>query len=108
MSMNHSRKGGLWQKTCFDFFLAIRGEPQYWEFNMSPAGDWNAYRMDSYRRIGFREETAILRLPFEVWNEGGIFHLNVLVDLQPILQPNRSLEFGITAVIQTTDRNETY
>jgi hypothetical protein len=75
---------------------------------MSPSGDWNVYRMDAYRRIGFREETAIQRLPFEVRNEAAVFQLSALVELHPILQPNQSLEFGITAIIQTTDRNETY
>jgi hypothetical protein len=107
-STNPSRKDELWKTTCFEFFQAVKDQPQYWEFNMSPSGDWNVYHMDAYRRIGFREETSIQRLPFEVWNESSAFHLKVLVDLHPILRPNQSLEFGITAVIQTTDRNKTY
>ena len=107
-SIMPNRQDGLWNMTCFEFFLAIKEQPQYWEFNMSPAGDWNVFHMVAYRRIGFREETSIQRLPFEVWYEAGTFHLKVLLDLHPILQPNQSLEFGITAVIQTTDRSETY
>jgi hypothetical protein len=106
--VNPSRKDELWKKTCFEFFLAIKDQPQYWEFNMSPSGDWNVYHMEAYRRIGFREETSIQRLPFEVRSEAGKFHLDALVDLDPILPPDQFLEFGITAVMQTADGNETY
>jgi len=105
---NPTRKDELWKATCFEFFLAIKNQPQYWEFNLSPSGDWNVYYMDAYRRVGFREETAIQRLPFEVWNEEGEFHLNARVDLHPILPPDQFLEFGITAILQTIDTNETY
>jgi len=38
------RQDGLWEDTCFEFFLAIRGSAPYWEFNLSPAGHWNVYR----------------------------------------------------------------
>jgi hypothetical protein len=107
-AVNPSRKDELWRETCFELFLAIKDQPQYWEFNLSPSGDWNVYHMDAYRRVGFREETLIQRLPFEVRNKAGEFHLNALVDLQYILPPDQLLEFGITAIIQTTDGNETY
>jgi hypothetical protein len=122
VSMTPSRKDELWQTTCFEFFLAVKDQPQYWEFNMSPSGDWNVYRMDAYRRVGFREETFIEGLPFEFqrsrvagsWqsepgqNEAHACHLEAMVDLHPILQPDQLLEFGITAIIHTTDGNETY
>lgn len=107
-SIKPNRKDELWKMTCFEFFLAIKDQAQYWEFNMSPSGDWNVYHMDAYRRIGFREEMSIQWLPFDVQSEVGMFHLNALVDLHPILQPGQFLEFGITAVIQTTEGNETY
>jgi hypothetical protein len=107
-SMNPSRKDELWKTTCFEFFLGIKDQPQYWEFNISPSGDWNIYHMDAYRRVGFREEASIQRLPFEVQNEASVFHLNVLVDLNPILQEDHFLELGITAVVQIIDGNETY
>jgi hypothetical protein len=107
-AVNPSRKDELWRETCFEFFLAIKDQPQYWEFNLSPSGDWNVYHMDAYRRVGFREEPLIQRLPFEIRNKAGESHLTALVDLQPILPPNQLLEFGITAIVQTIDANETY
>lgn len=121
-SRTPGRKDELWKTTCFEFFLAIKEQPQYWEFNMSPSGDWNVYHMEAYRRVGFREETSIQKLPFVMQkapsarpsqrkpnrNEADGFHLNATVDLHRILPSDQLLEFGITAIVQTTNGNETY
>ncbi len=107
-AVNPSRKDELWKGTCFEFFLAIKNQPQYWEFNLSPSGDWNVYRMDAYRRVGFREETSIQQLPFEVRSEAREFHLNLLANLHPILPPGQLLKIGITTIIQTKDGRESY
>src|SRR5215207_11462987 len=88
VSRASSRKDELWTATCFEFFLAIKAQPGYWEFNMSPSGDWNVYRMDAYRRIGFREETAISQLPFGFKKESGRHLLDVSVDLSSLIQPH--------------------
>jgi hypothetical protein len=103
-----SRKHELWKATCFEFFLAITNQPQYWECNLSPSGDWNVYRMDAYRRIGFREETSIRQLQFEAQRWADRFTLSVAVDLSPLFQTGDLLEAGITAVIHTKDGNESY
>lgn len=103
-----SRRDELWKMTCFEFFLAIKGQPQYWEFNMSPSGDWNIYRMEAYRRVGFREETSIQRLPFEVARGAGLLTVDTRVDLTPILRADQTLEIGVTAVVQARGGNETY
>jgi hypothetical protein len=102
------RKDELWKTTCFEFFLAINDQPQYWEFNMSPSGDWNIYHMDSYRRIGFREETSIPRLPFEGWEEAEAFILDAAVDLTPVLPADQCVQVGITAIVRAKDSSETY
>jgi hypothetical protein len=103
-----SRRDELWKETCFEFFVAIKDQPGYWEFNMSPSGDWNVYRMDAYRRIGFHEETTISQLPFEFMKELDGYSLDVSVDLAPLVEPGHELQMAITGVIQTRDRNETY
>jgi hypothetical protein len=98
----------LWRATCFECFLAIRGKPEYWEFNFSPSGDWNVYRMDGYRRLGFREETGVFPLPFELIKESGRILLDVNVDVAPVVHPGDEVHIGITAVLQTRDGRETY
>lgn len=52
------RRHDLWQHTCYEFFFRRPGEPGYWEFNLSPSGHWNVYRMDAYRQQGMREDPA--------------------------------------------------
>jgi hypothetical protein len=103
-----SRKDELWTATCFEFFVAIPGEPAYWEFNMSPSGNWNVYRMDGYRRVGFREETLIQRLPFSVHQEPGRVSVEAAVVLSPIIQAETPIQVAITSVIQTKEGNESY
>jgi hypothetical protein len=107
-SLNASRKDELWKSTCFEFFLAIKDQPEYWEFNMSPSGDWNVYHMDSYRRIGFREETSIQHLQFNAQQEEDVFGLDTTIDLSPMIGLDQLLEVGITAIVQTKDGNESF
>jgi len=107
-SLLPTRKDELWKATCFEFFLAIKGQPGYWESNLAPCGDWNVYRMDAYRRIGFREETALSQLHFEFKRESGGYALDVSVDLTPLIQPQQELQMAITAIIQTKAGIETY
>ena len=44
-----SRVTGLWEDTCFEFFLANGSELGYAEFNFSPPGDWQVFRFSDYR-----------------------------------------------------------
>ncbi len=89
-STSPSRKDDLWKATCFEFFIAIPNQPQYWEFNMSPSGDWNVYKMDAYRQVNMREETAITQLPFEFNFSKDNPSLTILIELSPIIQSNES------------------
>ena len=108
VSLQPLRRAELWKESCFEFFLAIPNQPQYWEFNMSPSGDWNIYYMDAYRRVGFREETLFQGLQFSAQRAPGGVIVNATVDLLPILPSEIPAQLGITSVIQTRDGHETY
>jgi hypothetical protein len=43
------RQDELWKSTCFECFIAPVSDAAYFEFNISPSGDWNAYAFDAYR-----------------------------------------------------------
>jgi len=103
-----TRQDDLWRATCFEFFIAIKDQPQYWEFNMSPSSNWNVYTMDAYRQVNMREELAFTQLPFEFRKINTEILLDISVDLNPIIQPETILELGVTTIIQTNDGNETY
>jgi hypothetical protein len=108
LSARPSRRNDLWKATCFEFFLAIKDQPGYWEINLSPSGDWNVYRMDAYRRIGFREETAISELPFEFMKRADGYSLGLSLDLMFLPPSHQGLQMAITAIIQTKAGDETY
>jgi hypothetical protein len=99
-----SRRNELWQTTCFEFFLGLKGSPKYWEFNLSPAGHWNIYRFDDYRE-GMAEELAFQSLPFLVKVQADSLTLSLSLNLEPIISLTQDLEVGITTVIQTKINN---
>jgi hypothetical protein len=103
-----TRQDDLWKATCFEFFLAIPSQPPYWEFNMSPSGDWNVYVMDAYRQVNMRAERAFTQLPFTFSKTRDTILLEVSIGLNLIVQPESRLQIGITTIIQTNGGNESY
>jgi hypothetical protein len=94
------RKGRLWEETCFELFLGIKGAMGYWEFNLSPAGHWNVYRFTFYRK-GMREEPAFASLPFRVRMEPEVLRLSLDLDIGAIVPAGKTMEFAAGAVIKT-------
>ncbi len=102
-----ARRQGLWQETCFEFFLGAKNLPQYWEFNLSPAGHWNVYRFADYRQ-GMAEEAAFASLPFSFQRHPDSWLLTLEGDLAKIVPADQTLEVGISAVIKLPEGEATY
>jgi hypothetical protein len=102
-----ARRNLLWEETCFEFFVAARDSPRYWEFNLSPAGHWNVYRFEAYRQ-GIQEEMAFKSLPFTVRYSSDSLLLTLELSLDKILCAEQALEAAISAVIKTKDSRATY
>jgi hypothetical protein len=94
-----ARRWLLWETTCLEFFLAIRGADPYWEFNLSPAGHWNVFRLTSYRQ-GIQEEPAFQALPFTVARQPDRLRLSLDIDLAAIIPADQPLEVGLSTVLQ--------
>ena len=94
-----SRKHGLWEETCFEFFLGVKDSPRYWEFNLSPAGNWNVYRFAGYRQ-GMAEETALTSLPLSVRRRADSLEVALELDVGRIVSADQPLMVGIAAVIK--------
>jgi hypothetical protein len=94
-----TRKSLLWEHTCFEFFLGVPGIPEYWEFNLSPAGDWNIFHLDNYRQ-GLQEELAFNCLPLEISLQPSSLVLKLELDLGHIFDPQQNLEVSVTSVIE--------
>ncbi|MBI4699359.1 MAG: DOMON-like domain-containing protein [Nitrospirae bacterium] len=97
-----ARRKNLWEETCFEFFVALNNSDKYWEFNLSPAGHWNVYSFNSYRK-GMQEEPAFASLPFAVHKQSNVLELSVNLDLSKIITADQALKAAISAVIRSTN-----
>jgi hypothetical protein len=102
-----SRKFELWEATCFEFFLGVPGDLDYWEFNLSPAGDWNVFHLDDYRQ-GLLNESAFTSLPFTVEQQANSLLLALEFDLSKIVSVDRSIEVSVTTVIKSIGGEMSY
>ena len=95
-----ARKDHLWDHTCLELFLGMKGSERYWEFNLSPSGHWNVYSFTSYRKQ-MREEPAFMALPFQVRMEPETFRLSLDVSLEKILPGGLDIEAAVGAVVRS-------
>ena len=93
------RKDKLWEDTCFEFFLGIPSDRNYWEFNLSPSGDWNIFHLDDYRQ-GLREELIFTSLPVKIDRQPNLLSLVLAFDLGKIIAVERSIQVSMTTVIK--------
>lgn len=101
------RRDNLWQHTCFEFFLGYLDSPGYWEFNLSPSGDWNVYRFTDYRQ-GLERESRLANLPFEVKQTPDRLDVCLELDLSVISPAEVSPILGVTTVIEHSDHEISY
>ena len=102
-----ARRHGLWEETCFEFFLAPRNSCRYWEFNLSPEGHWNVYRFEAYRQ-GVEEEKAFDSLPFEVRRQPDSLALALELEVERIIRSGRAIEAAVSAVLKLRRGEATY
>lgn len=101
------RTNGLWQSTCFEFFVAPKGLPQYWEVNLSLSGDWNVYAFADYR-TGMREESALSVLPFTMQQQADCCRLELDFPLAKLISPEQSVEMAVSAVLQERNSRRSF
>jgi hypothetical protein len=102
-----TRKFGLWEHTCCEFFLGLQDSTQYWEFNLSFAGHWNVYHFLDYRQ-NLIEAKAFDSLPFQVLQANDNLQLKLKVNLNQIIAREQNLEVGVAAVIEDRARQLSY
>ncbi|MFT3849667.1 MAG: DOMON-like domain-containing protein [Propionivibrio sp.] len=94
----------LWEHTCFEAFIGVRGETAYREFNFSPSGQWAAYAFEDYRQPA---ETLLETEPPIIIARRYAGRLEVDVTLGPqALPPNDARvpwQIGLSAVIEEAD-----
>lgn len=95
------RKIGLWNQTCFEYFIKSSESDHYLEFNFSTEGSWNAFHFRTYR--GELQEELSFKTPKITYLEQ-----TYQVTFQRDEFPSGFLHLGInqvqfTAILKTMD-----
>ena len=97
---------GLWQSTCCEAFVAAADGTEYREFNLSPSGQWAAYRFRAYR-----ERDAAFVPPFAPQSDfqrlADGFRMTALLAPE-LLPPATVLQIGLTLVLEASDGSRSY
>ena len=96
-----ARADNLWQRTCFEVFIATPGAGGYAELNFSPSGEWAAYTVTS-RRVGMHP-APLRSTPRAAWHrtERGL-ELQVEMHLDGLLPApgDTNLQLAVAAVVE--------
>ncbi|MFL5815219.1 MAG: DOMON-like domain-containing protein [Bdellovibrionia bacterium] len=109
LSSHPQRRDELWKHTCFEAFIKPVGagfKKEYWEINLSPAGDWNVYHFTNYRE-GMKREEAIHALHPTFTKDGDHWRLSCSLWV-PAWSKATQLEIGLTSVIEETSGEISY
>jgi hypothetical protein len=103
-----TRKDGLWERTCLELFFAEAVSPWYWEVNLSPSLDWQAYHFRGYRD-GRKPESRIARVRAEKLPENSAGHGFLLeLETSALFSSKASLDIGVSVVLSTQDDQKSY
>lgn len=97
----------LWEHTCFESFVGVRGHSAYREFNFSPSGQWASYTFADYREpVGEQPDEFGLRPPLIITRRtAGRLELEASIEAGrlPPNPDNEPWEIALTAVVETDD-----
>ncbi len=95
------RKVGLWESTCFEFFLLDKSSNSYYEFNFSPSGMWNCF---FFEKPGHQlSESPCQISKFEMDKGANHFELVIHIDLNSLNQDFQNIDdffMNLTAVLE--------
>ncbi|PIK15467.1 hypothetical protein [Halobacteriovorax sp. JY17] len=99
--VSRDRKIGLWESTCFEFFLLDKNSSSYYEFNFSPSGMWNCF---FFKKSGNElSESPCQISKFEVDKGANYFELVIHIDLNSLNQEFQNIDeflVNLTAVLE--------
>lgn len=100
---------GLWQHTCCECFIALKGESGYHEFNFAPSGEWTAYAFAKYRDgAPLADEALNPRITVRTTLEKLELDATIFLDRLSALYPRRGLAIALSAVIEDDQGSLSY
>jgi len=105
---SHRRAEGLWKHTCFEAFIAS-DDGGYYEINLSPSGEWAAYRFDGYRS-GMRSEDRLALVDMTCASDGDYLQVDATIDMGglPSAEFSGEVRLGLSAVVEVVDEEGRY
>lgn len=101
---NHTRQDYLWENTCFEVFIGVKGQDFYREINLSPTLSWQAYQFEEYRYPETMPPQAADDIEL-IDAQRTKFGLTAILDINPFLHSQnvkiKNIFMGLSAVIQT-------
>jgi hypothetical protein len=95
-----TRRGRLWEQTCFEAFVQREGDAAYVELNVSPSTEWAVYGFAHYRQAG-PAPAAVPAIAVERGAES--------LDVEARIEIGRgAMRVGLSAVVETSDGRLTY
>lgn len=104
---------GLWQHTCFEAFVAVKGETAYREFNFSPSSQWAAYAFSVTTASQLNHLSFLPSLRKGLGNGECLSKIanppiNWMPPSHPLPCPPPRAQLALTAVIELTDGSKSY
>lgn len=93
------RADRLWERTCFEAFLAPYAAERYYELNFSPSTEWAAYAFDGCRR-GMRPLPLEVPPSIRVDEMPGELRVTADVDLGALGGAGWPWRIGLAAVVE--------
>ncbi len=95
------RADRLWRHACFEAFISVKGEREYYEFNFAPSGEWSVYAFSNYRASAPLTE-KIPAPEIAVRRAEESLELDAVVSVVGALgiRPGASLKLALAAVIE--------
>ena len=92
---------GLWQHTCFEWFVKPAGGSAYREFNFSPSGQWATYAFERERVPAAAADAVAPQVRLHTDRPG--LQLTATVPKHALPGLRAPFQLGLSAVIETRD-----
>ena len=99
---------GLWEHTCLEAFIGVRGETAYREFNFSPSTQWAAYAFHDYRERKVWTASTAPVIAVAQTATGLTLEARIAAADLPANPAQQPWEIGLTAVIETATGAKSY
>ena len=101
------RADRLWERTCFEAFLAPAVGQRYYELNFSPSTEWAAYAFDDYRQ-GMRPLALEAPPRIAVVEAARELRVTADVELGALAGARSPWRIGLTAVVEDRTGSRAY